>query len=559
MNFLLKNIELSLSEAHLLAGEKLFEEQKVTALVESERNLWVADVEGFEAEIQITPSRVKACSCECEVFLNDKMCGHVAAGLLALRRRVSEKKKGVKRKAGKRNQYQKLTVNAILDQADKEEMSAFIRNYAKRNRHFTIALKTRFAGAVPMYDNAEKYSQLVDLVIKSSRNKNEEISVPGIKQILATGKDLLGQAYDSIALEHFVEGWAVLFALLNRVVPIANKLAYETAAFLEFTDRVFDGVEMLLDQPIPPSLQEDVWQFLLQTSNRLSFRGHDRVIHVLKLLIMLADDSSRRKQLLHTVDLEWKRQHLLTRDHTKQLLVCKLEILSKRGFKSQLKVFFEEIASSPDQILFAVETAFENGLVAEATLLADKGLRQYEHPLFQYKLKTYLLEIALQKEDQKVVVGLGKDCFVFSGNLKYLRMCKQYFEGEWESFLGELAIDVANQNPKKKNEILADLYAEESNLEMLGEIIRKRDSLKILMKYDHFYLPKNQKELEVIYKLLLDKYLSNHLGIKPTEKILKIFAHLRKQNAHDLVEKLVRFIREKYPQRMELAMELLTL
>ena len=64
--------------------------QKVTSLFQSERNIWVAKVDDFEVEMQISPSKVKACSCECNVFLNEKMCGHVAAGLLALRKKIAE-------------------------------------------------------------------------------------------------------------------------------------------------------------------------------------------------------------------------------------------------------------------------------------------------------------------------------------------------------------------------------------------------------------------------------------------------------------------------------------
>ena len=47
MNFLLKNLELELSENHLLPGERLLETGRVAGLSESERHLWVARVDGF--------------------------------------------------------------------------------------------------------------------------------------------------------------------------------------------------------------------------------------------------------------------------------------------------------------------------------------------------------------------------------------------------------------------------------------------------------------------------------------------------------------------------------
>ena len=197
-------------------GEKLLDDQKMTSLYESERNLWVAAIDGFEIEMQITPSRVKACSCECEVFIRGKMCGHIAAGLLALRKQISENKNELAGQRSKNKTYQKLTVNAILDQVGGDELSSFIRHYARGNRNFSIALKTRFAGSVAMFDNTEKYRQVISSVVKSSRNKNDRISAPGAKQILATAVDLLGQSTDSIALEHYIDCWSVLQVLVGK-------------------------------------------------------------------------------------------------------------------------------------------------------------------------------------------------------------------------------------------------------------------------------------------------------------------------------------------------------
>ncbi|MEZ4930999.1 MAG: hypothetical protein R2788_02550 [Saprospiraceae bacterium] len=308
MNYLLKNIELSLDEAHLLVGEKLLDEQKVTSLYESERNLWVAEVDGFETEMQISPSRVKACSCECGVFLKEKMCGHVAAGLLALRKRISEKKARKSNVAGPEKTYQKLTVNAILDQVGKEELSAFVRHYASTNRNFSIALKTRFAGAVPMVDNTEKYRQVMDSVIKSALNKNGRISAPGTKQILATGVDFLGQATDSMALEHYVESWSVLKVLIEKVVPAINRADFEQAALLDFCQASFELLEQLVSEPIPPALRAEIWQFLIATAARPIYRGYDQLVPIFKQLLSMADDKSKSESLLALVDQELKRR-----------------------------------------------------------------------------------------------------------------------------------------------------------------------------------------------------------------------------------------------------------
>ena len=92
MNFPLKNIELHLEETALLIGEKLFEKGKVEGLHETERNLWLAEVERNEVEVQISPGKVKAITCECNVFKTNKICGHIAATLFALRKLLTTQK-----------------------------------------------------------------------------------------------------------------------------------------------------------------------------------------------------------------------------------------------------------------------------------------------------------------------------------------------------------------------------------------------------------------------------------------------------------------------------------
>lgn len=548
-----------MDEAHLLVGEKLLDEQKVTSLYESERNLWVAEVDGFETEMQISPSRVKACSCECGVFLKEKMCGHVAAGLLALRKRISEKKARKSNVAGPGKTYQKLTVNAILDQVGKEELSAFVRHYASTNRNFSIALKTRFAGAVPMVDNTEKYRQVMDSVIKSALNKNGRISSPGTKQILATGEDFLGQATDSMALEHYVESWSVLKVLIEKVVPAINRADFEKAALLEFSQAVFTLLEQLVGQPIPPTLRLEIWQFLLVMAVRPIYRGYDQLVPIFKQLLLMADDKSKFESLLSLIDQELKRSATLSDIHHQQLVACKWAVLQKRGFGKTYKTYEQEVLASPEQVLFHVATAVKHGLVDVAKSLGVKGLAVSSHRLFQYRLKMDLLNIALQENDRDRVAAYAKDCFVYSGNVKYLRQCKQHHSGDWEAVFEEIENDIRQLDSRDKNQHLADLYGEDKRISELKKLVLEIGTVDFTMQVDRYFLPDFQKDLKEVYTQVLDQYFSTHLGIKPTQKMMDLFAHLRKLGAPSLVDQLASFVRKNYPNRLDLALELMTL
>ncbi|MEO1257877.1 MAG: hypothetical protein AAFZ15_03740 [Bacteroidota bacterium] len=545
---------MTLPESHILVGEKMLDSQHVTSLFESERNLWIAEVDGFEVEMQITPSKVRACSCECAVFQDEKMCGHVAAGLMMLRKHLAEKKANAK---AQKKTYQKLTVNAILDQVGQEELSAFVRYYARSNRQFSIALKTRFASAVPMVDNAEKYRQVIISVLKNARNKNDRFSVPGTKQLLSTGRDLLGQANDALALEHFVDCWSVLHVLIEKLVPVVNRTDYETEAFLDFSGKCFDLLKRLISKPIPPMLRTEIWDFLLKLAEQPIFRGYDLGMNFYQQLLPLADDKLKSTALLTVVDKELRNRHRLSEKYVKQLIACKLIILQKKGFATLAREYLKSVLTSTDQVLFVVGTAVEHGLNKMAKKIGNKGLELSDHHLYQYRLKVMLLDIAIAESDAENVVKWGKDSFVATGNVKYIRLCKQYFKGQWPVFLEAIILETATKNPFDKNEILANLYGEEKLIEPLGKIALEEGTIDFLMKYDHHFLPDHTKELYDHYVHLMNKYFSNHLGIKPTRKMLHLFDHLRQIGAQPLVDKLAIFVRKYHPKRMELAMELM--
>ncbi|RMF29260.1 MAG: SWIM zinc finger family protein, partial [Bacteroidetes bacterium] len=176
MNFPLKNLELHLPEECLVLAERLVEEHGVEELRETEKHLWVGWVAGLEVEVQVSPSKVLAASCECEEFQGQGMCPHVGAVLFALRREQQQRKE---RKRTRKPPTRRLTVNAVIEQAPPEELLAFVRQYAKTNRAFALALKARFAGAVSTPDEREKYSRLLETALQGHRDEKDNITFRG--------------------------------------------------------------------------------------------------------------------------------------------------------------------------------------------------------------------------------------------------------------------------------------------------------------------------------------------------------------------------------------------
>ena len=202
MTFPISAIEQQFSDALLLQAEELLDQQAVHQLYELEKHLWIAQVDKREVEMQISPSKVKALSCDCPTFEAQGSCKHVLAGLLYLRRHLREEAEAAAATTPERPKTQqaphKLTIPKILENVEREELLDFIREFARTNRNFALALKARFAGSVLLSDDRQKYRQLLDAVISNARNKKDQLSFRATQKIIKVAAELIQQSEQSI-------------------------------------------------------------------------------------------------------------------------------------------------------------------------------------------------------------------------------------------------------------------------------------------------------------------------------------------------------------------------
>src|SRR5690606_4821924 len=125
------------------------------------------------------------------------------------------------------------------------------------------------------------------------------------------------------------------------------------------------------------------------------------------------------------------------------------------------KSYFKEVLTSPESVLTNASTALEKGMLDIAEMLARNGLELSENPLYQLKVKLLLLDIAVANREAASIVKWSKDCYIQTGNIKYVRLCKQFYQGDWSIFHKELAKNISAANPIQQLEYLANLYGEE--------------------------------------------------------------------------------------------------
>jgi hypothetical protein len=387
MNFPLSEVELYLNESSLVQGEWLLEQGRVGHLRETERHLWLSEVSDgavWEVEMRISPSKVQQASCECAAFRSDKQCAHLAAALLALRRLLNDRQaeKQAARVQKKERPVRTLDTQSILNNIRADDLADFVRQYARSNRAFAVALKTRFATDVPTLDNKAKFSELLDSAIGMARKADYSISHRGAGKIAAVADEMLSQAKQAIAQRHWAEAADMAQSIIEKLTPLLRKAGERQVLLREAIRQSF---QILLDipaspVPLPPDLKDALWHYAAEESKKLLYRNNDLDRPFFRLLAALCDTPDKEEELRALLSVQIDRYLSENRDPS-ALVLLQLNRLEQLGREMEAQQLVETYLSAPDVLLFAVKQAESKGDFHQMKMLAEEGSApQYAAP-----------------------------------------------------------------------------------------------------------------------------------------------------------------------------------
>ncbi len=550
MNFPLKNLELHLPEECLVLSERLYEEGGVEELRETEKHLWVAWVAGLEVEVQVSPSKVLAASCECADFQGRGMCAHVGSVLFALRRE-QQKRKECKRR--RQRTTRRLTVNAVIEQARPEELLAFVRQYAKTNRAFALALKARFARAVSTSDEREKYSRLLETALQGHRDEKDNITYRGALSFLGVGRELLKQVQDALALEHFAEAQALLEVLVDKCAATLNKVDKQRDALEELLRNALEELQRLIGKQPPPNLLEELWRFALHRCTAPTFKAAGCTAPLFEILLALAVEAPRRALLRNLLLQELNQPHA----PEAYLLEC-FFCLHRLEPVEDLPTAFARRLENGSFLFHSVEEARRRGEGDLACLLLQAVQPERLSAVLRQQWWEARLTLAQERREAEMVVALARRLYLEGGfRPEHLRLCKEWCREDWPAFVDGLLEELHRLSPKPAVQLaLIQLLQEENRLETLLEYLRSEGNLDLLLQMGLSASLTGTPEFERLCLELVDAYLKQHLGRPPAVRLRRLLIRLLNQGADRLAERLLHFTLEHYGDRPALMEEL---
>ena len=562
MNFFLQHIERHVDETLLIEGEELYIRDGVLAMEEIEQHLWAFKVieeedARYEVEIQISPSKVKAYTCDCDRFKADKNCPHIVAALLALRRRKSDEKKQKRKNKQRQTQSnKKLSIQQILDQLEREELIHIIKDFTRQNRAFALSLKARYAYKVPSVDSQQAYLQLVNSVIQMARRPDRTFNKRGAASIAKILEEMLEQMHLHLVQQQYAEVFVLAQSILLKVPPILGKVQSDEALLNPPLEKVLKLLLQLIQARIPPALRERIWEFLVEEYIKIAYRNHGLDAFFHPILIRLAVDDEQEVLLLETSEL--MLAHYRTEDRPMaQALYFHYLLWEKKYGKKAIPQFFTHIIQEPLERSELIHYSIRHKDYKRSEQFAKATLKIAESVADQIKAKTFLLRLAELQQDRKKTIKLAQDLFLSSKELSYFRKIKKAADQEWPEVRSQVIQKLEKQLNKSDNhKLLPQIYGEEGMEEELLVYLTQHPSLDLLVNFDRYLLPTYEKRLKPVYVAEVQLYLNAHLGRISSTKIRSIIQHLHSLGAHSIGNELVQVIRKDYAERPSLMDEL---
>lgn len=570
MNFEIKNIETFFPEKVVEQAEALLQEGLVQSIVYLEKRIWTMKVgenyeelksgNAFEVEIQMSGKKVKKGTCDCDFYqqnlsAKNNHCQHIVAGLFALRKHLLEieleKQKAIRVTPSK---HKRLTTVSVLNSVDPEALKNFVRAYARTDKKFALSLKARFAHAVEVENDKEKYLQLLQATFSSVTTTKDKIKYNSLQQVQLVVNDILDHVDDAIALEHYSEASDILQAIIIKLSPNIKRAENHEDRILDLLNTAFSFLKNLIKKDLPPELKREIWQFCFEKFDGREHKKYGTNTHFLSFLLELTTEKKDADSLLEKINIELTN----TFDKKKKgvLLLFKMKLVEQFE-KTSLAAFIEENLEESDVLLAAIKNAVNQQNYTDAKQLALKGLEMQKNVTVRNELDDVLLNIALKTQQIQDITIYARKRFLVTYEFHFYQILKNTISKGWKKEVKNILNLIEEQpfSPQKKN-TFAKIFAEEKMYKELIEFIKKNRSLDLLEKYDVELIDGFKQDIFDLYEDLLNGYLRNHLGRQTSVKIRDTFYHLKNIGAKKLVYKLAKQYRKEYPERHTLMEEL---
>lgn len=557
MQYPLIQFEQFVKEDDLVSGELLFESGGVQQIQEIEKHLWLAAVQDegqWEAEISISPSKVIQTTCDCSKFQAVKSCPHIVAALFALRKRLQEQKQ--KKSGAEKPAKKSLNTVNILSHIRVDDLKEFVEQYARHNRSFAVALKTRFAQDIPAADNQAKFIELLDSAVSLSRKPDRSFGSRGIKKIIQVLREVHQQIQRAIALSHYADAADMSISIIEKISPLARKAGELQDELKKIIEDTIDFLQLLAQRDISPDLRDSIWHYTLESSSKLVHRNNQTDLLLFKILRQLADSPEKVSTLTALIKTHLQKYHAEGRNAA-GLVLFQMQILEKQGKALEAGALVKEYLFNPEVLMFVIKQSAEKEDWPQVVRLAEEGLKLDMPTAVQHELYDILLQESIRVNNLSQTYTLALNRFMSRLDIKYYHIARTAMRGQWDNQPDAVLskLQVLPFSAQKRKAIAGVLSAEARQGELMAYLQQAR-SLDLTVEFGTTLPAPYKEEVQQLILALIAQFLRGHAGPKPSQHIRELIDKIHQSGAHELASSLAKQLKHQYPERHTLQEEL---
>jgi len=546
----LKDFEFHINPSTWNSAQDILLAGRVKNLREVEKHFWVAQVDdeegSYETEIMITPNKIKAFTCECFTEGRRLMCAHVAASLIKIRQFLEQRaeERRLKAETQVEPEMNRLTVQHALENASLSELNEFVREYARRDRNFALALKTWFAGSVTEAENP--YLLVLESVIPKSA-KAKVLREPDFRRLRTTLDDLSNQYTTAITTKNFRTAYQIGSAVLQKAMPMLSQTSDNRQdLLLQYCTTTLNQMIRLHDEALVPELQEGIWRLVFEEGAKGYFPPQ-----MLREVVRFLSETAGEEAHFESIRALF--------DHTPHpappfVLFLFLAALARRNMPQAvvrvLDDYTEQAATLKDGLIQLYYLNFWESV----TLAAEHFLLQKIFNNSQRReLEDVLLFIAEKSGDRPRQIRLLRERFIQNGQFDFFERLKIVASDEWPAELEVLLNELRAVNDVKK---IAAILAAEGERAALAVLLEASDDLLALQRYEDLFLPEDKNFVRTRYSILLSDYLREHFGRPASAQVRMHLAGLLNKGETALVAGIILDLSARFEERQTLHEEL---
>lgn len=547
----LKNFEFQINPATWNTAQDLVQAGNVRNIREIEKHFWVSLVEdgelAFETEVMITPHKIKAFTCECWAEGRRLMCPHIAASLLKIRQFLDQKAEARQHDVEQKRSEAtgRLTVQAVLEQADSSELANFVRAYARRDRDFALALKTWFAGQIGGADNP--FVLLLDTALPRHGGA-QPLREPELRRLRKTLDDLGAQVETAAELGNARTIFQIATAVLPKIAalfPKATDVRREQLA--EYGKKFLRHLTELPDTQLSPELQEERRTVLFD----FAASGQWPVDFERDLIQFLARAAANNDLLFKKINALFDRTPYPAPPIVLHLF---LSALASRKMPEAVPRVLDHYTEYPARIKTAVSALstlqyWQAVLWAGGHFLDKEGFNAGQ----RRDLEDLMLSAAEKTGDRPRLRQLLRRRYIQTGIPEFLHRLKALAGPDWPTEQRQIT-DALQESGQTA--LLAALWAAESDLDALCALLEQQHSLALLQQYEHLLLPDRKNFVQRRYVTLLSEYLSEHFGRQASGYVREQLNGLLHKGQGELVMEIFGALTAQFADRHTLPEEL---